>query len=79
MVTVGRLKMEPEFKEGEIVIVNPHVEAKSEDYVIAKNDKEESTFKRLREKRVSKYKDIELKKGVKYRIVGNVAKKETMY
>lgn len=48
MVSVGRRKMEPEFREGEVVIVNPHVEAKPGDYVIVKNDEEEATFKQLR-------------------------------
>lgn len=77
----------PEFKEGEIVIVNPHVEAKANDYVVVKNDEEEATFKQLRKygdtivlhPLNSKYEDIELKKGNKYRIVGKVVKKEKRY
>ncbi len=79
--------MEPEFKEGEIVIVNPHVEAKSGDYMIVKNNEEEATFKQLKKfgdtlvlhPLNSRYEDIELKKGVKYRIVGKVVKKENRY
>lgn len=79
--------MEPEFKEGEIVIVNPHVEAKSGDYVIVKNDEEEATFKQLKvygEMNVlhplnAKYPDIELKKGDRYNIVGKVVEKKKRY
>jgi len=36
MTRVKTDSMEPEFKEGEIVIVNPYIEAKSGDYVIVK-------------------------------------------
>ncbi|MCL5421113.1 MAG: XRE family transcriptional regulator [Nitrospirae bacterium] len=79
--------MEPEFREGDVVIVNPHVEAKPGDYVIVKNDEDEATFKQLKKfgdtlvlhPLNSKYEDIELKKGVKYRIVGKVVKKEKKY
>ncbi len=79
--------MEPEFKEGEIVIVNPHVEAKSGDYVVVKNDEEEATFKQLKvygETTVlhplnPKYPDIELKKRVKYHIVGKIVEKKKRY
>jgi len=56
--------------------VNPYVKAKANDYVVVKNDKEEATFKQLRKygdtivlhPLNSKYEDIELKKGIKYRI-----------
>ncbi|MBI5634968.1 MAG: helix-turn-helix domain-containing protein [Nitrospirae bacterium] len=79
--------MEPEFREGDVVIVNPHVEAKPGDYVIVKNDEEEATFKQLKKfgdtlvlhPLNSRYEDIELKKSVKYRIVGKVVKKEKRY
>lgn len=80
--------MEPEFKEGEIVIINPHIEAKSGDFVVIKNDDNgEATFKQLKKygdtivlhPLNSKYPDIELKKGTKYRIVGKVVKKEKRY
>lgn len=65
--------MEPEFKEGKIVIVNPHVEAKPGGYVIVKNDEKEATFKQLKKfgdtlvlhPLNSRHKDIELKKGCK--------------
>jgi len=79
--------MEPEFVENDIIIVNPHMEAKQGDYVIVKNDNGEATFKQLRKygdtfvlhPLNSKYEDIELKKGNKYRIVGKVVKKEKRY
>jgi SOS-response transcriptional repressor LexA len=79
--------MEPEFRGGDVVIVNPHVEAKPGDYVIVKNDEDEATFKQLKKfgdtlvlhPLNSRYEDIELKKGVKYRIVGKVVKKEKRY
>jgi len=55
--------------------------------VIEKNDEKEDTFKQLKKfgdtlvlhPLNSKYEDIELKKGVKYRIVGKVVKKEKRY
>lgn len=80
--------MEPEFNEGEIIVINPHVEAKPGDFIIAKNeDKNEATFKQLKKYGETiilhplnpKYPDIELKKGSKYRIVGKVVKKEKKY
>ncbi|MFA5905170.1 MAG: S24 family peptidase [Desulfobacula sp.] len=39
--------MEPEFKEGEIVTVDPDREAESGSYVIAKINRDEATFKQL--------------------------------
>ncbi len=59
----------------------------SGDYVVAKNDEEETTFKQLKiysETTVlhplnPKYPNIELKKGDKYHIVGKVAKKVEVY
>jgi SOS-response transcriptional repressor LexA len=79
--------MEPEFKEGEIVIINPHVEAKPGDYVIVKNDGDEATFKQLKvygdttvlHPLNPKYPDIELKKRNKYHIVGKVVEKKKRY
>jgi phage repressor protein C with HTH and peptisase S24 domain len=37
--------MIPEFNEGEIAVINPHLEVKSGDYVVIKNDEEVATFK----------------------------------
>lgn len=39
--------MEPDFKEGAIIIVEPDMEAHPGDFVIAKNGDEETTFKQL--------------------------------
>lgn len=39
--------MEPDFKEGAILIVEPDLEAQPGDFVIAKNGDEETTFKQL--------------------------------
>lgn len=39
--------MEPEFKEGAVLIVEPEMEAQPGDFVIAKNGDEETTFKQL--------------------------------
>lgn len=80
--------MEPEFIAGDVVIVNPHVEAKPGDYVIVKNDdKGEATFKQLRKYGETivlhplnpRYEDIELNARSKYRVVGKVVKKEKRY
>jgi SOS-response transcriptional repressor LexA len=78
--------MEPEFKEGEVIIVNPHVEAVPNDFVVVKNKNEESTFKQL--KRYGprwvlhplnpRYHDLEVKRG-DFRIIGRVVKKERRY
>ncbi|MBI4699030.1 MAG: S24 family peptidase [Nitrospirae bacterium] len=84
----GSKSMEPEFKEGEIVIINPHLETKPGDYVIITNDDcGEATFKQLKRygettvlhPLIAKYPDIELKKGTKYRVAGKVVKKEKRY
>ncbi|HUT52540.1 MAG TPA: XRE family transcriptional regulator [bacterium] len=47
-VKVVNDSMEPEFREGDVLIVNPNLEAKSGDYVIAKlKEENEATFKKL--------------------------------
>lgn len=79
--------MEPEFREGDIIIVNPHVEAKPGDYVIVKNDAFEVTFKQLKKYGDTpvlhpldpKYKDIELSEKHQYAIVGKVVEKKKRY
>jgi SOS-response transcriptional repressor LexA len=40
--------MEPEFKEGDKVIIDPAVSAQPGDFVVAKNTQEEATFKKYR-------------------------------
>ncbi len=80
--------MEPEFVEGDVIIINPHIEARPGDFVIIRNeDNDEATFKQLKKYGHTvvlhplnpKYEDIELKRGHGYRIVGKVVKKEKRY
>ena len=80
--------MEPEFVDGDVIIVNPHAEVKPGDFAIVTNeDNGEAIFKQLRKygntlilhPLNSKYEDIELKRGHRYRIVGKVVKKEKRY
>ena len=60
--------MEPEFAEGDIIILDPHVKPNPGDYVIIRNDEGEATLKQLKQygrTRVlhplnPKYPDIEL-------------------
>lgn len=78
--------MEPEFQDGDYIIVNPHVKAEHGDYVVVKNEQEEATFKQLKKygkTRVlhplnPKYQDIELSEAVQYKIVGKVVQKIKM-
>jgi SOS-response transcriptional repressor LexA len=79
--------MIPEFNEGEIAVINPHLEVRSGDYVVVKNDDEEATFKQFKvygdttilHPLNPKYPDIVLKKGERYHIVGKVVKKVKVY
>jgi SOS-response transcriptional repressor LexA len=80
--------MGPEFNDGEIIVINPNVEAKPGDFVIVKNeDKDEATFKQLKiyggttvlHPLNPKYPDIELKRGNKYKIAGKVVEKKKKY
>lgn len=79
--------MEPEFHEGDIIIVSPHDKAMSGDYVVAKNEEDEATFKqykRFDNTRIlhplnAKYPDIVLNKDLEYRIVGVVMEKKKRY
>lgn len=78
--------MEPEFKEGEIIIVNPHVEAVPNEYIVVKDKDGQATFKQL--KRYGsrwvlhplnpKYPDQEVARG-EFKIIGKVVKKEKRY
>jgi SOS-response transcriptional repressor LexA len=75
--------MEPEFQDGDIIIVNPHVRAGHNDYVVVRNEEEAATFKQLKifgKERIlhplnPKYEDIRLSESVQYRIVGKVVEK----
>ena len=40
--------MEPEFREGDVIFVDPDKEPKAGSYVVAKNHEEEATFKKYR-------------------------------
>lgn len=78
--------MEPEFHDGEIIIINPHTEALPGNYVVVKNADGEATFKQLK-KYGSRwilhplnpnYEDQQLKRG-DFTIIGRVMKKEKRY
>lgn len=79
--------MEPEFTEGDIIILDPHVKPNPGDYVVIRNDEGEATLKQLRQygkTRVlhplnSKYPDIELSEKHEYVIVGKVVEKKKRY
>ena len=79
--------MEPEFAEGNVIIVNPHIEAVPGDFVIVKNGGEEAILRQLKKYGRTlvlhplnhRYPDIELKRGHRYRIIGKVEKKEKKY
>ena len=82
-LTVKGDSMEPEFQEGDIIIVNPHIKPDSNDYVVVRNEEDEATFKQLKKygkERVlhplnPKYEDIRLSETVQYKIVGKVVQK----
>jgi SOS-response transcriptional repressor LexA len=79
--------MEPEFNDGDIIIISPTAKAVTGDYVVAKNDEEEATFKqykRFDNTRIlhplnPKYPDIVLNKDLEYQIVGVVMEKKKRY
>jgi SOS-response transcriptional repressor LexA len=73
--------MEPDFIEGDLLVVNPDLQAEPGEYVIAKRDEEnEAMFKQLKKSDDiyllralnPKYDDIIMRKGI--RIVGKVVK-----
>jgi SOS-response transcriptional repressor LexA len=45
--------MEPEFKEGDSIIIDPDVKPSPGDFVVAKNAQEEATFKKYRPRGVN--------------------------
>ncbi len=80
--------MIPEFQEGDIIIVNPHLNVDSGDYVIVSNrDSYSATFKQLKKygnKVVlhplnPRYQDIELDSKKRYIIIGKVVEKIKKY
>jgi len=92
-VRVTNDSMEPEFREGDILVVNPNLEAKSGDYVIAKlTDENEATFKKLvihpgeggRSIIILRplnpaYQDIVITDPEKVEIVGKVVERKTLF
>ncbi len=82
-LTVKGDSMEPEFQDGDVIIVNPHIKPDSNDYVVVRNEEDEATFKQLKKygkERVlhplnPKYEDIRLSEEVQYKIVGKVVQK----
>lgn len=82
-LTVKGDSMEPEFQDGDIIIVNPHIKPDHNDYVVVRNEEDEATFKQLKKfgkERVlhplnPKYEDIRLSETVQYKIVGKVVQK----
>ena len=79
--------MEPEFHDGDIIIINPYLKQEHNDYIVVCNEEGEATFKQLKKYgkiRVlhplnPKYDDIELSKDIEYRIVGVVLEKKKRY
>lgn len=79
--------MEPEFKEGEVIVISPTAKTENGDYVVVKNHEEEATFKQYKRYDNTqvlhplnpKHQDIALKKDIEYRIVGVVMEKKKCY
>lgn len=80
--------MEPEFRENDVVIVDPSIEPRNNDFVVIKSLKSnEATFKQFKiygEKIIlhplnSKYQDIELDHKQQYTVIGVVVDKSKKY
>jgi SOS-response transcriptional repressor LexA len=79
--------MEPEFRDGDIIIVNPHIKPVHNDYVVLKNEEDEAVFKQLKKYGKARilhplnpnYPDIELSDKHQYRIIGKVVEKKKRY
>ncbi|MFH1025561.1 MAG: S24 family peptidase [Nitrospirota bacterium] len=39
--------MEIQFRDGDIIIVNPHIKPDHNDYIVLKNEEEEAVFKQM--------------------------------
>ena len=52
-LTVRGESMEPEFKEGDTIIIDPDVKPSPGDFVVARNAREEATFKKYRPRGVN--------------------------
>ncbi len=79
--------MEPEFHDGDIIVINPYLKQENNDYVVVCNEEGEATFKQLKKYgriRVlhplyPKYNDIELNRDIEYRIIWVVLEKKKRY
>ena len=80
--------MEPEFTEGDIVIIDPNIiKPNSGDFVIVRNDEGEATLKQFKQygnTRIlhplnPKYDEIVLNEKHQYVIVGKVVEKKKRY
>ncbi len=54
-LTVRGESMEPEFKEGDTIIIDPDVKPSPGDFVVAKNSQEEATFKKYRPRGINEH------------------------
>ncbi|MDO8723327.1 MAG: XRE family transcriptional regulator [Syntrophales bacterium] len=78
--------MEPEFNEGEILVIIPHVDIKPGDFVVVRIGKEEATLKQLKKYGNTfvlhplnpRYQDMEVKKS-EFQVIGKVVKKVKRY
>lgn len=50
--------MLPEFKEGDRVIIDPHIQPNPGDFVVAKNGEEEATFKKYRPRGINEHGEV---------------------
>ncbi len=79
--------MEPEFGEGDIIVLNTHRKQEHNDYVVVCNAEYEATLKQLKKygkARVlhplnPKYEDIELTKEGGHALIGVVVEKRKRY
>ncbi len=79
--------MEPEFRDGDIIIGNPHIKPDHGDYVVLKNSEDEAVFKQMKKYGKARilhplspnYPDIELTKTQQYRIICKVVEKKKRY
>jgi len=80
--------MEPLFREGDIIVINPNLKPKSGDYVIARlKNRGEVTFKKLiiKDQRVllrplnTNYDDIILNEDEEFEIIGKVVERKTIF
>ncbi len=79
--------MEPEFREGDIIVVDPYKKQEQNDYVVVCNADYESTLKQLKKYGKTrilhplnpKYDDIELTKDGGHSLIGVVVEKRKRY